>query len=55
MSEPIKKVLLESKEANVIRETAIKNGMITMRQFALRLIQDGVTTVDEVLQVTRED
>ena len=55
MSEPIKKLLLESKEAHVIRETAIKDGMITMRQFALKLIQDGVTTVDEVLQVTRED
>ena len=55
MSEPLKKVLLESKEAHVIRETAVKNGMITMRQFALKLIQDGVTTVDEVLQVTRED
>ena len=55
MSEPLKKVLLESKEAHVIRETAVKNGMITMRQFALQLIQDGVTTVDEVLQVTRED
>jgi general secretion pathway protein E len=51
----VKKVLLTSSEANVIRDVAIGEGMKTMRHYGMQLIRAGVTTVEEVLQATRED
>jgi general secretion pathway protein E len=51
----VKKVLLTSSEANVIRDVAIGEGMKTMRHYGMQLIRAGVTTVVEVLQATRED
>ncbi|HUJ73611.1 MAG TPA: GspE/PulE family protein [bacterium] len=55
IDEPIKKVLLHTNEANVIREAAIGQGMVSMRRHGIQLIRQGVTTVEEVLQATRED
>ncbi len=36
-----------------LREIAIRNGMRTLREDALRLVRAGVTTLDEVLRVAR--
>lgn len=38
-----------------IRKTAIANGMLTLRKDAWKKVLDGVTTVDEVLRVTKGD
>jgi len=38
-----------------IKSAAVKSGMTTLRQDAVRKLESGVTTIDEVLRVTRED
>jgi general secretion pathway protein E len=55
MTDPVKHVLLRTNEANEIREVAQKDGMKSMRQYGLELVMSGMTTVDELVQVTRED
>jgi general secretion pathway protein E len=55
MNEAVKEVLLRSNEANVIRQVALANGMISMRRCGVNLIKNGVTTPDEVLQATQDD
>jgi len=55
MDEMVKKVLLQTNEANVIREAAQSNGMKSMRHWGLELVKAGITTVDELVQVTHED
>jgi type II secretory ATPase GspE/PulE/Tfp pilus assembly ATPase PilB-like protein len=35
-----------------IREVAVENGMLTLRQEALRKVIEGTTTIEEVLQKT---
>jgi type II secretory ATPase GspE/PulE/Tfp pilus assembly ATPase PilB-like protein len=35
-----------------IRDTAVSQGMKTLRQNALQKVVDGVTTIEEVLRVT---
>ena len=55
VNDKIKKVLLQSSEANVIRAAAVAEGMKSMRHWGIQLIRDGDTTVEEVLGVTRLD
>jgi type II secretory ATPase GspE/PulE/Tfp pilus assembly ATPase PilB-like protein len=55
IDDPIKKVLLQSNEANVIRQAATANGMVSMRRHGIQLVKAGVTTPDEVIAATRED
>ncbi|MFA6456723.1 MAG: type II/IV secretion system protein, partial [Bacteroidota bacterium] len=38
-----------------LRQAAIKNGMITLRERALDLLKTGVTSIDEVTAATSED
>ncbi len=38
-----------------IKQTAINEGMLTMRQDAYRQAIEGVTTLDEVTRVTKGD
>lgn len=55
MTDKVKTVLNTSSESNIIRAVAVKEGMMTMRTYGLDLVQKGITTVEEVLQVTREE
>jgi type IV pilus assembly protein PilB len=55
MTDPVKQVLLRTNEANEIRDVAQKDGMKSMRQYGLELVKSGMTTVDELVQATRED
>jgi len=55
VTDPIKRVLLRSSEANVIRDAAIANGMVTMRRHGIDMIKAGVTTVEEVIAATRDE
>jgi general secretion pathway protein E len=41
--------------ASEIRAAAVKNGMETMYENGLKKAVTGVTTIEEVLRVTRED
>ena len=55
MNELVKKVLLKTNDANLIRDAAVAGGMTSMRQLGEDLVRKGVTTVEEVLHATRED
>ncbi len=55
VDDPIKKILLKTNEANQIRDVATANGMVTMRSYGIRIVQQGVTTAEEVLHVTRDE
>jgi type IV pilus assembly protein PilB len=51
VDESIRKLILSHASANTIEETAIKNGMITMRADGLMKAKMGITSVEEVLRV----
>jgi type II secretory ATPase GspE/PulE/Tfp pilus assembly ATPase PilB-like protein len=55
IGDPLKKVLLESNDANTIRDTAVANGMTSMRKAGEELVRAGVTTIEEILHASRED
>jgi general secretion pathway protein E len=55
MNESVKKTLLETTDADAIRDAAASTGMTTMRSGGERLVLEGKTSIEEVLHVTRED
>jgi general secretion pathway protein E len=52
IDEAIKHLVIEGKDAPEIKREAVKNGMRTLRQSALRKLAEGVTTFEEVVRVT---
>jgi type II secretory ATPase GspE/PulE/Tfp pilus assembly ATPase PilB-like protein len=55
MNDRIQKLILEKKDANMIKEVARKNGMRTLREDGWLKVKQGVTTISEVLRVTQEE
>lgn len=53
MQEPIKKLVLKKADASQIKEGAIRAGMTTMIEDGLEKVENGVTTIEEILRVTR--
>jgi len=51
----IKTLILENAQEREIRDEARKEGMQTLRENGIRLVLDGVTTLDEILRVTVGD
>ncbi len=51
----IREIILSKGQPREIKEIAMKNGMISLRQSGLTKIKDGVTTVEEVLRETVKD
>jgi len=49
----IKKLILEKTDSNVIAKEAINNGMTTMLDDGLTKVAKGLTTIEEVLRVTK--
>ncbi len=54
VTEEIGKLIIAHASSNTIRDEAIKHGMITMQQDGLLKCFEGITTVEEVLRVTKE-
>jgi len=54
LNDEIKAKILETSEAGALREVAVRNGMKTLRATGLSRVQDGLTTIDEILRVTTE-
>ncbi len=57
-SKEIKRIILESGgeiDEELIKETAIKNGMLTLRASGRERIKNGVTTVEEIMAITVDD
>ena len=51
MTPAIAKLTMERSETGIIREQALKDGMIPLIKDGLRRIKDGLTTIEEVLAV----
>jgi general secretion pathway protein E len=52
IDEGVKHLIVEGKDAPEIKREAVKNGMRTLRQSALRKLAEGITTFEEVVRVT---
>jgi type IV pilus assembly protein PilB len=51
VTEAIQKLILERASTNVIRDTAIGEGMNTLRQDGLMKVKQGLTSMEELLRV----
>ncbi len=54
MTDTIKTTILNTSDANVIKRQAISEGLHTLRQDGARKVEDGLTTIEEVLRVTQQ-
>jgi len=54
LSEPIKSLILERQPVSRILQEARQEGMITMKQDGLLKVLQGITSIEEVLRVTKE-
>ncbi|MEI8232439.1 MAG: GspE/PulE family protein [bacterium] len=54
ISDSIQKAIIDKSDANTITEIAIKEGMSTMLEDGLLKIKAGLTTIEEVMRVTKE-
>ncbi len=55
MSDPIKRMIIERRAAQDLKEHALKEGMLTLRKCALLNCMRGVTSLEEVERVTMAD
>ncbi len=55
LTEEIRQLVLSREPSQIIKQSAMKNGMISLREAALRKVVAGLTTVEEVLRLTFEE
>jgi len=53
ISDEIRYLINTGADANIIRKKAVEQGMLTLRQDALSKLTHGLTTVEEVVRVTK--
>jgi type II secretory ATPase GspE/PulE/Tfp pilus assembly ATPase PilB-like protein len=54
LNDETRKLIMKNADASVLTRAARSVGMRNLREDGWRKIQDGVTTVDEVMRVTQE-
>lgn len=54
IDDDIRNAILARKDSATIKQIAIKNGMTTMMQDGLQKVKEGITTIEEVIRVTKE-
>lgn len=54
VDEEVRKAIVTRQTASVIRDIAVKNGMRSMITDGLEKVKKGMTTIDEVIRVTKE-
>ena len=54
MTDPIRTTVLKTSDSNEIKKEAIKQGLHTLREDGARKVEDGITTIEEVLRVTQQ-
>src|ERR1019366_1200658 len=54
-TDKMKDLIVQRTNANMLRNEALRNGMITLRQDGWKKVALGITTVDEVARVTAAD
>ena len=55
MFEELKEFVINGASTTELKAAAIRLGMMTMRQSGLKMIREGITTIDEVVRVTAAD
>ncbi len=55
IDDSIRSLILRQADASAVKKTAIKNGMITLRQDALSKIFSGITSVEEMLRAINSE
>ena len=55
MNEEIRRLILENRSSGEIREVARRAGLRSLSEDGWRLVREGVTTVDEVLRVSKDE
>jgi general secretion pathway protein E len=53
-SEEIKSIILRSSDAGAIKQKAMEQGMISLREHGARKVLDGLVTIAEVFRVTEQ-
>lgn len=53
-NEEMERLIMERTNTGKLREIAIKNGMIPLRKDGLEKVRNGITTLSEIMRVTRE-
>jgi general secretion pathway protein E len=54
MNEKIRSIIRDKADAELIRKAAVADGMVVLREAAVRKMRNGETTFDEVIRVTGE-
>jgi len=54
INETIKAIILSTSDSNIIKDTALKQGMSTLRKNGIEKVLKGISTVEEVLRVTQD-
>ncbi|MGD9159202.1 MAG: ATPase, T2SS/T4P/T4SS family, partial [Desulfobacteraceae bacterium] len=52
VNEAIQNLILKTSDSNAIKQKAIENGMVTLRQNGAQKVLAGITTIEEVFRVT---
>jgi type IV pilus assembly protein PilB len=52
VDDEVRELILSGASAHELRQKAIQNGMLSLRQSGLQKIRDGVTTLEEVTRET---
>ncbi|NND97966.1 MAG: Flp pilus assembly complex ATPase component TadA [Pirellulaceae bacterium] len=55
MNDQIREMVMTNASTDELRDEAEKGGMITLREFGMKLAADGVTTIDEIIRETVQD
>ena len=55
ITEDIRNLIIEKASSRRIRIVAAKQGMLSLREDGWRLVKEGITTVEEVIRVTKDE
>ncbi len=55
MNDTIREMIMANASTDAIRDQARRDGMITLRDFGMRLATTGITSLDEVVRETIEE
>ncbi|HEY5036579.1 MAG TPA: GspE/PulE family protein, partial [Chthoniobacterales bacterium] len=55
ITEPLKRLIMQKRDGGELKQCAIREGMITLRQDGWRRVVEGKTTIEEVVRVTQTD
>ncbi len=55
INDEIRQLILKSSDSNAIKKAAVEHGMDTLRDAGAKKVLEGITSVEEVMRVTRED